>query len=70
MAVAGYYEILLLEADTGQLRSRLVGISPRINTVHSRPMELDLPQSVERLVFKANFRFGRWKKKHFPCRES
>jgi WD40 repeat protein len=37
VAVAGYYEIVLLEADSGQVRSRLVGISPRINSVRFSP---------------------------------
>ena len=37
LAVAGYHEILLLDASTGQRKSRLVGISPRINAVRFSP---------------------------------
>ncbi len=37
LAVAGYYEVLLLDTTTGQRKSRLVGISPRINTVRFSP---------------------------------
>lgn len=37
LAVAGYHEILLLDAKTGERKSRLVGISPRINTVRFSP---------------------------------
>ncbi len=37
VAVAGHHEIILLDADTGNTRSRLVGMSPRINTVRFSP---------------------------------
>ncbi len=37
LAVAGYHEVLLFDAKTGERKSRLVGISPRINTVRFSP---------------------------------
>ena len=37
LAVAGLHEILLLDAKTGERQSRLVGMSPRINTVRFDP---------------------------------
>ncbi len=37
LAVAGFHEVLLLDANTGERKSRLVGMSPRINTVRFSP---------------------------------
>ncbi len=37
LAVAGFHEVLLLDAKTGEQKSRLVGMSPRINTVRFSP---------------------------------
>ncbi len=37
IAVAGFHEVLLIETATGELQSRLVGISPRINSVRFSP---------------------------------
>ena len=37
LAVAGFHEVILLDAETGEQRSRLVGMSPRINTVRFSP---------------------------------
>lgn len=37
LAVAGYHEVLLLDSTNGQRKARLVGISPRINTVRFSP---------------------------------
>ncbi len=37
LAVAGYHEILLVDANSGQHKSRLIGISPRINSVRFSP---------------------------------
>lgn len=37
LAVAGYHEVLLIDTAAGQTRHRLVGISPRINTVRFSP---------------------------------
>ncbi len=37
LAVAGYYEVILMDATTGESKARLVGISPRINTVRFSP---------------------------------
>lgn len=37
LAVAGYHEIILLDAKTGQPKSRLIGQSSRINTVRFAP---------------------------------
>jgi WD40 repeat protein len=37
LAVAGYHEVLLLDALSGARKARLVGISPRINTVRFSP---------------------------------
>ena len=37
VAVAGFHEVMLIEMPVGTLRSRLVGISPRINSVRFSP---------------------------------
>lgn len=37
IAVAGYHEVLLIDSDGGKLQRRLVGISPRINSVRYSP---------------------------------
>ncbi len=37
IAVAGFHEVILLDAATGKRASRLVGMSPRINTVRFSP---------------------------------
>ncbi len=37
IAIAGYHEVLLLDSTTGKIRSRLIGLSPRINAVHFSP---------------------------------
>jgi WD40 repeat protein len=37
LAVAGYHEVLLLDARTGAQQSRWIGMSPRINTVRFSP---------------------------------
>ncbi len=37
LAVAGLYEVLVLDAKTGERRRRLIGMSPRINTVRFDP---------------------------------
>lgn len=37
IAVASYHEVLLLDAVTGQRQARLIGLSPRINTVRFSP---------------------------------
>ncbi|MGB7345605.1 MAG: DUF1549 domain-containing protein [Pirellulaceae bacterium] len=37
VAVAGFHEIVLLNVDDGKVLSRLVGMSPRINTVRFSP---------------------------------
>ena len=37
LAIAGFHEVLLLDAKTGEQKSRLVGMSPRINTVRFSP---------------------------------
>ena len=37
IAIAGNHEILLLNADNGQIQTRLIGLSPRINTVSFSP---------------------------------
>ncbi|MEM1070327.1 MAG: DUF1549 domain-containing protein [Planctomycetota bacterium] len=37
IAVAGLHEVLLLDAKTGEPRQRLIGMSPRINTVRFAP---------------------------------
>ncbi|MDG2221479.1 MAG: DUF1549 domain-containing protein [Rubripirellula sp.] len=37
LAVAGLNEVLLLDAKTGERKSRLIGMSPRINTVRFGP---------------------------------
>ena len=37
VAVAGHHEVLLIDATTGELGARLVGLSPRINTVRFSP---------------------------------
>ncbi len=37
LAIAGYHEICLLDANSGEMQTRLVGISPRINSVRFSP---------------------------------
>ena len=37
VAVAGFHEVILLDAKTGDVKSRLVGLSPRINAVRFSP---------------------------------
>ncbi len=37
IAVAGFHEVVLLDNETGDLKSRLVGLSPRINSVRFSP---------------------------------
>ena len=37
IAAAGFHEVIILDADTGKSISRLVGMSPRINTVRFSP---------------------------------
>lgn len=37
VAVAGYHEVVLIDAATGDIRKRLIGISPRITTVRFSP---------------------------------
>ncbi len=37
VAVAGFHEVILLNRETGQTISRLIGMSPRINTVRFSP---------------------------------
>ena len=37
IAVAGFHEVFILNADTGERLSRLVGMSPRINTIRFSP---------------------------------
>lgn len=37
IAVAGFHEVLLLDAQSGAKKARLVGMSPRINTVRFSP---------------------------------
>ncbi|NND99615.1 MAG: DUF1549 domain-containing protein [Pirellulaceae bacterium] len=37
IAVAGFHEVILLSAESGEVKSRLVGLSPRINTVRFSP---------------------------------
>jgi WD40 repeat protein len=37
LAVAGYHEICLIDPNTGQMQSRLVGMSPRINSIRFSP---------------------------------
>jgi len=37
IAVAGYHEVLLVDGETGLIQNRLVGLSPRINTVQFSP---------------------------------
>ncbi|EKK01269.1 protein containing planctomycete cytochrome C domain protein [Rhodopirellula baltica SH28] len=37
LAIAGYHEICLLDAKSGEMHTRLVGISPRINSVRFSP---------------------------------
>ena len=37
IAIAGNHEILLLNAENGQIQTRLIGLSPRINTVSFSP---------------------------------
>ncbi|TVP98214.1 MAG: DUF1549 domain-containing protein [Planctomycetaceae bacterium] len=37
IAIAGHHEVILLDAATGQQVARLVGLSPRINTVRFAP---------------------------------
>src|SRR5690606_15613047 len=37
VAVAGFHEVILLNSETGQTISRLIGMSPRINTVRLSP---------------------------------
>lgn len=37
IAIAGYHEVLVFTTKNGQLQSRLVGLSPRINTVQFSP---------------------------------
>ena len=37
VAVAGYHEVILIDAKTGDVQKRLIGISPRINTVRFSP---------------------------------
>ncbi|TWT54196.1 translocation protein TolB [Rubripirellula amarantea] len=37
IAVAGFHEVVLLNVDDGKILSRLVGMSPRINTVRFSP---------------------------------
>lgn len=37
IAVAGFHEIVVLDSDSGELTSRLVGLSPRINSVRFSP---------------------------------
>jgi len=37
LAVAGFHEVLLVEADSGRLAARLVGLSERIQSVHFSP---------------------------------
>ncbi|MGI9472458.1 MAG: DUF1549 domain-containing protein, partial [Rubripirellula sp.] len=37
IAVAGFYEVIVLDAKTGSTAARLVGMSPRLNTVRFSP---------------------------------
>ncbi|MFK8112306.1 MAG: DUF1549 domain-containing protein [Rubripirellula sp.] len=37
LAIAGFHEVVLLDAESGVSKSRLVGLSPRINTVRFSP---------------------------------
>lgn len=37
IAVAGFHEVVLLDAESGEQKSRLIGMSPRINTVRFSP---------------------------------
>ena len=37
LAVAGYHEVILVDTETGNIQSRLIGLSPRINTVCFSP---------------------------------
>ena len=37
IAVAGYHEVLLMDAESGEIKNRLIGLSPRINSVQFSP---------------------------------
>ena len=37
IAVAGYHEVLLMDTESGEIQNRLIGLSPRINTVQFSP---------------------------------
>ena len=37
VAVAGFHEVVLLDSNTGEQQARLVGLSPRINSVRFSP---------------------------------
>lgn len=37
IAIAGYYEVLLVDAETAEVAQRLIGMSPRINSVRFSP---------------------------------
>ncbi|MCM2371851.1 DUF1549 domain-containing protein [Aporhodopirellula aestuarii] len=37
LAAAGYHEVVLVDAESGEIRDRLIGISPRINSVAFSP---------------------------------